>query len=217
MTGMEKKWQHQLPIVRSRQNPELFTMVQEDVLFVSIHLINGRVVDEPAVSWDGRMDRNIDWVEKQIAQYFASSTPNRPARGIVILGHSLRSPRTRPFFEALSENFVNDPERLRIPVVYLHGDGHKWDFDRKFSHQKSWPRFYDIQLDQGGFADPCIVEVAQQVNGKLKPLRREHKNQILLGKGLIRIDRQRGRYSSDYLKGFAAHLGEKATPSRSKW
>lgn len=215
MSGMEKRWtDKQLPIVRSTKNPELFTFVQENILFVSIHLINGRPKDESAELWDGRMKHNVKWVEKQIDAYFAAATLEHPARGIILLGHSLRSPRTRPFFEALAKNFVNDKARLKIPVIYLHGDGHKWDLDRKFAHQLEWENFYDLQIDQGAFADPCIVEIAKQEKGKLKPLRQEHANQLLFFKGLIRIDRQRGRYSPEYLKEFAAHLGEEAKPSR---
>ena len=195
LVSLEQDWQHELPIVRSKERPELFCFENNGILFLSIHLINGRVQDESADSRSARMEMNQEWVTKQLDNYFGKMR----IRGVILLGHSLRSPRTRPFFEALATNFLNVPERLKVPVIYLHGDGHKWDVDQKFSHQLGWKYYYDIQVDQGAFADPCIVEVAKQVNGKLIPLRQEHENQHLLGKGLVRIDRQRGLYTSDYL------------------
>ena len=70
------------------------------------------------------------------------------------------------------------------------------------SSTRFWKYFYDIQVDQGAFADPCIVLKwpNKQVNGKLIPLQQQqHESQLLLGKGLVRIDQQRGLYISDYL------------------
>ena len=59
------------------------------------------------------------------------------------------------------------------------------------SSTRFWKYFYDIQVDQGAFADPCIVLKwpNKQVNGKLIPLQQQqHENQLLLGKGLVRIE-----------------------------
>jgi hypothetical protein len=89
---------------------------------------------------------------------------------------------------------VNITHRQKLPVVYLHGDGHNWDVDTKFSHQLHWQHFRDIQVDQGGLADPVIVDIAPQVKGKLRELVETSNMQLVLGGGLIRLDRQRGLY-----------------------
>jgi hypothetical protein len=196
LTHLDQDWHHTFPVVRDDHNPELLALEHDGILFLSIHLINTRISDEPEMDFQIRMRNNQIWVRRQLDHYFA----NTYIRGVVILGHSLRSPRTRPFFEFLALNFLNNPERLKVPVVYLHGDGHNWDVDHKLSHQLDWKYFYDVQIDQGAYADPCIVEFAKQVKGKLIPMRQEHENQLLLGGGLIRIDRQRGRYSKEYLE-----------------
>jgi hypothetical protein len=96
----------------------------------------------------------------------------------------------------VADYFVNITHRADLPVVYLHGDGHDWDVDIKLSHQLHWRHFRDIQVDQGGIADPVIVEFAAQVDGKMKALKEENDLQLVLGKGLIRLDRQGGLYDN---------------------
>jgi hypothetical protein len=132
----------------------------------------------------------VEWASYNIEKYFAE----RPIRGVLVLGHSLRSPRTRPFFESLATHFASGTGREKIPVMYLHGDGHDFDVDKKFSHQLHWRNYWDVQVDMGALADPIIVEVAAQVNGEIVPLQQEHENQLVVGRGLFRIDRQRGTY-----------------------
>jgi len=45
--------------------------------------------------------------------------------------------------------------------------------------------YYDIQFDQGAFADPCIVLKwpNKQVKSKLIPLQQEHEQSALAGQG----------------------------------
>ncbi len=200
LTRLDQNWNHQLPVIRNEHHPELFAMEHSGILFLSIHLINGQVKDESKKLWSARMKRNEDWVAQTLDAYFAKM----PIRCVVVLGHSLRSPRTRPFFENLATHFLKDPERLKVPVVYLHGDGHKWDVDSKFSHQLEWKYFYDVQIDQGAYADPCIVEFSKQIDGKTVPLRLQNDDQLLLGRGMVRINRQRGRYTDEYVKEWTA-------------
>jgi hypothetical protein len=133
-----------------------------------------------------------EWVARNVEHYFAK----QEIRAVILLGHALRSPRTRPFFLTVADYFVNITHRADLPVVYLHGDGHDWDVDIKLSHQLHWRHFRDIQVDQGGIADPVIVEFAAQVDGKMKALKEENDLQLVLGKGLIRLDRQGGLYDN---------------------
>ena len=74
---------------------------------------------------------------------------------------------------------------------------------------KGGPEAETIQLSLGNlFADPILVEIASEdVNGELVPLKVEHANQFLFGKGLIRIDRQRGRYGEDFLMTYGVENG----------
>jgi len=192
--SFEQHWHkndyERLGIERSEENPELFVFYKGGILFIGIHLINAPVDKEAIDSWDARMKMNKEWVARNVELYFEKFE----VRGVIILGHALRSPRTRPFFLSAANYFVNITHREKLPVVYLHGDGHKWDVDTKLSHQLHWKNYYDIQVDQGGLADPVIVDIAPQVKGKVKALKATNDMQLILAKGLIRIDRQRGLY-----------------------
>ena len=200
--NLETQWETlptgvpRLDIQRWDRHPEYFVFEHERILFVSIHLIHGDPEDEAPGVFDKRTERSISWVNQNVKRSF-NETPD--IRGVIILGHSLRSPWTRPFFEGIAGTFVNSTRRAKIPVLYLHGDGHKWEIDTKFSQQLEWENYRDVQVDAGGFADPCLVEVAPQVDGRTIPLVKEHELQYLFGNGLFRIDRQRGRYSEDIL------------------
>ena len=207
--GFHKKWEQaadldklgirQMNTIQHPDHPELFAFAHESILFVSVHLINGKEGDEPAGEWDHRMKTNIDWVNDNVDTYCS----NGLIRGVILLGHSLRSPRTRPLFEGIYGVFQSSRERARMPVLYLHGDGHNWDVDVKLSTQLDWKYFRDVQVDQGAFADPILVEIASvAANGKVVPLKVEHESQTVFGRGLMRIDRQRGRYGIDVLRSF---------------
>jgi hypothetical protein len=196
--SFEKQWHKKdyesLNLFRSETHPELFVFVKEGILFIGLHLINAPERHEGITSWNARMTFNKEWVAKNVQYYFQT----QEIRGVLLLGHALRSPRTRPFFLTVAEYFVNITHREDIPVIYLHGDGHNWDVDTKFSHQLHWKHFRDIQVDQGGLADPIIVDIAPQIKGKLKAFKSDDtKNnnlELVLGNGLIRLDRQNGLY-----------------------
>lgn len=194
--GFETKWHKKdyesLKIMRSEENRELFVFSKEGILFIGLHMINAPIEDEDIESWNARMKMNKEWVAHNVELYFRKSE----IRGVIMLGHCLRSPRTRPFFLSVADYFGNITHREKLPVLYLHGDGHKWDVDTKFSHQLHWKHFRDIQVDQGGLADPIIVDVAPQKKGKLKGLKERNDLEYVFGKGLFRIDRQRGKYKN---------------------
>jgi hypothetical protein len=168
----------------------LFVFVIEGILFVGIHLINAPPGKEAMDLWNARMLMNVEWVADNIEKYMKS----HEVRGVIVLGHALRSPRTRPFFLSVADHFVNITHRENLPVLYLHGDGHDWDVDTKLSHQLHWKHYRDIQVDQGGIADPVIVDVAAQLDGKTKGLEETNDKQHTFGRGLFRLDQQRGKY-----------------------
>jgi hypothetical protein len=137
----ETKWHKAdyapLNIRHSMDNPELFVFYKEGILFIGIHLINAPPELEDPILWDGRMRMNMEWVASNVESCFEQYE----IRGVIIFGHALRSPRTRPFFLSVSDYFVNITHRADLPVLYLHGDGHKWDVDIKLSHQLHWKHY----------------------------------------------------------------------------
>ena len=191
-TKWHKKDYQALNIQRWEDNPEFFVFYKEGILFIGLHVINAPIEHEDITSWDRRMSKNQEWMSMNIESYFETNE----IRGVILLGHCLRSPRTRPFFLKVADHFVNITHRQNLPVLYLHGDGHDWDVDTKLSHQLHWKHYRDVQVDQGGLADPIIVDIAPQKKGKLKGLKAKKDLEYVFGRGLFRIDRQRGLYEN---------------------
>ena len=196
--GYEDQWANRLPpgvprlgVTRWSQHQEMFAFEHNGILFLSVNLVNGKPTEAAALEkWNARMSANIEWVETNVHEHFATGR----IRGVIIFGHALRSPDTRIFFTSIAALFVNDPRRKFTPVLYLHGDGHQWQVDTRLASQLDWDAYRDVQVEQGGKAEPCIVEIAPLVNGVTSPLTVEHDLQHVFGNGLFRIDRQGGSY-----------------------
>ncbi|KAL3918765.1 MAG: hypothetical protein SGILL_004080 [Bacillariaceae sp.] len=189
-----EKWhsEHFVPlkIERSEEHPELFAFYVEGVLFIGVHLLHTQPEEESRTSWDSRMKMNMEWVAHCVETKFEKYE----MRGTVILGHASRTARTRPFFHMASNYFVNITSRQDLPVMYMHGQGGSWQVDHKFSEEVGWDNYVDVQIHQGGLADPMIIDVAPQENGKVKALMEENDMQTTVAGGLFRFDRQGGVY-----------------------
>ena len=168
--------------------PEMFSFVQEGVLFLSMTLMH--VPDElpPDELFQERVADSKLWVTQQVTEAAVAHT----LRGVVMFGHARIAGYLRPFFMELKQVFYD--AMVYVPVLYIHGDGHEFNFNDNFGTNIGWSQFIDIQVDQGAYADPLLVEVALWTNGVMTPLVSNNPNQFIAGNGLFRIDRQSGRY-----------------------
>lgn len=194
----ETQWQELPPGVEHMnvqyhaEFPEIFQFSHAGILFLSVHLIDTRK-KETEENWDYRMQVNIDWVAQHVVFYVLQSGSVDALRGVVIFGHGQFSQDTMEFFKGIAPVFLGngDPQWSTKPVMYLHGDGHNWDTNDKVQKQLNWNSFIDVQVDQGAYADPCLVEIATNPG---QVLEQEHDLQYVFGGGIFRVDRQRGRY-----------------------
>jgi hypothetical protein len=190
------KWhaEHYIPlnIERSEEHPEMFVFWVEGILFIGVHLLHVPVEEESHTSWDNRMKANMEWVARSVETYFEKYE----IRGTVVLGHAARTARTRPFFDTMSRYFTNITSRQDLPVMYLHGHGGFWQVDNKFSEEIGWDSYVDVQIHQGGLADPMFIDVAPQKSGKVQALVEEHGNQTSVSNGLFRFDKRQGVYAN---------------------
>jgi hypothetical protein len=176
-------------VTRWGKRPEMFVFVRAGVLLLSVNLVDGRPKRKDLQEeYDARMQDNLLWVRSNVEEMAL----REELRGVIIFGHSIRSPDTRPFFEGLEAIFKG--KLLLIPVLYLHGDGHQFDIDDRFANQTGWDSYRAVQVDRGGAADPILVEVAPVVGSKTVPLLKEKEMHYVLGDGLFRIDRRMGPY-----------------------
>eukprot|EP00544_Gedaniella_sp_CCMP2646_P003648 CAMPEP_0202494024 /NCGR_PEP_ID=MMETSP1361-20130828/10418_1 /ASSEMBLY_ACC=CAM_ASM_000849 /TAXON_ID=210615 /ORGANISM="Staurosira complex sp., Strain CCMP2646" /LENGTH=447 /DNA_ID=CAMNT_0049124409 /DNA_START=122 /DNA_END=1465 /DNA_ORIENTATION=+ len=178
-------------VTRWTTRSEMFSFTEEGILFLSMTLMH--VPDDlpPDTLFQERLADSKAWVTQQVTQAAAADDP---LRGVVMFGHARIAGYLRPFFMELKQIFYD--AFIFAPVLYIHGDGHKFNWNDNFGRGIEWPQFVDIQVDQGAYADPLLVEVALSQGGTLQPLTSNNPSQFIAGNGLFRIDRQRGRYNS---------------------
>ena len=130
-------------LARQEGHPENIAWLDEGVLFIGINLVGGRMHD--VEEWAYRHRANAEWVEHQLDTLGAS------AYAVVVLGQAAPKLRHEDFFR----RFVPAVEAYGKPVLYLHGDGHKWIYE------ESWraPNLLRIQVDQVTKARPVHFTV----------------------------------------------------------
>ena len=139
----DRRWQHRLPVFRQLEHAENFSFVQGGVLFVGLTIVGGRVHD--AEEWKQRHADGLHWVRRNLS-LFGSDVSS-----LVIFGHAKPNPNHNDFFEPFSEDAVE----FKKPILYIHGDGHRWIYDRPCAAKN----ILRVEVDQGGIAPPLKVTI----------------------------------------------------------
>ena len=137
----DQKWKVDFEIERQAERDENFAFVQSKVLFVGINLVGGRVHDQD--EWKQRHAQNLNWTRRYLERERDKVT------SAVIFAHAHPTAHhtdfMEPFFEAAT--------KFEKPILFIHGDGHKWIQDRPYKAQN----VVRVQVDQGGIAPPLTV------------------------------------------------------------
>jgi hypothetical protein len=153
----DRRWQHGLPVFRQLEHEENFSFVKGNVLFVGLNIVGGRVHD--AAEWKQRHADNLDWVRRNLRRSGAAVS------SLIIFGHAKPNANHNDFFEP----FNIDAEEFKKPILYLHGDGHRWIHDRPFAAQN----ILRVEVDQGGIAPPVKVTVTDDATNPFQFDRRK--------------------------------------------
>ena len=143
----DRRWQHNLTVDRQKIREENFAFVKSGILFVGLNIVGGRVHDEQ--EWKLRHAGCLDWVKSNL-QRFGSEISS-----LVIFGHAKPTKIHDNFFAS----FNKVAEDFGKPVLYLHGDGHKWIYDRPFKATN----ILRVEVDQGGKAPPLKIQVTNHL------------------------------------------------------
>ena len=121
LLGIVDSWNHGFNIIRLHNRPENVYFVHKRTLFIMLNLPGGQIID----GWDSR--------QSDLAQFTIGALANRvpnEADGVVIMGHahpySKHDSYFNPVFNFISNNMPD------IPFLYIHGDGHAWEYERRF-------------------------------------------------------------------------------------
>ena len=103
--------------------------------------MGGRVHDES--EWSLRLQQDADWIEFQFSDKVDF------VYAAVVFAHANPSSNHQPFID----RFLVSAASFDLPVLFIHGDGHRWIIDRP------WPEenILRVQVDQGGIAPPVQV------------------------------------------------------------
>ncbi len=134
----ENNWKHETKVYRQNEAKENFAFTSKGVLFIGLNLVGGLVHD--STEWRERHSQNAQWVKKQ----FSENKKNVRAAVIVTQAH----PKEK--HEDFMTKFLISAEKFSKPIIFIHGDGHRWIYE------ESWlkPNIIRIQVDQGGIAPP---------------------------------------------------------------
>jgi hypothetical protein len=189
----EQEWQSRLALSQDQMtlslvqrwndsSPEMFSFVEDGILFLSVTLCHVDDNQDDGAQKE-RLMASQEWVSMQLNQ-----TSSVDIRGVVMFGHSCFWSEIMDFFVDLKQVFMQH-ERLTIPVLYIHGDGHTFDINTDFGKKHDWTMFTALQVDQGAYADPLLIQVAPIKDSILQPLLEETDLQIVLADGLFRIEK----------------------------
>ena len=142
-TRFDKKWKHQLPVFRQIGRKENFSFLHRGVLFVGLNIVGGRLHD--AAEWKKRHAECLEWTRRNLEIF------GEKASSLVIFGHALPNQNHKDFFDP----FNKDAGTFGKPILYLHGDGHRWIHDRPCAAKN----ILRVQVDMGGIAPPVLVTV----------------------------------------------------------
>lgn len=149
-TAFEQHFDVPWAVERQDVRRENFAFVLDGVLFVGINLVGGTVHD--AEEWRIRQEQDAAWVRDQIESH------GRDVRAAVIFGHANPNEKHDGFFDAA----VPVIEAFGKPVLYLHGDGHVWQKEKRWRA----PNLWRVQVDKIGEGPPVRVTVTDK---KRKP------------------------------------------------
>lgn len=142
-TRFDQRWKHKLPVFRQIGRKENFSFLHRGVLFVGLNIVGGKLHD-PA-EWKKRHAECLEWTRRNLEIF------GKKASSLVIFGHALPNQNHKDFFDP----FNKDAGEFGKPILYLHGDGHRWIHDRPFAAKN----ILRVQVDMGGIAPPLLVTV----------------------------------------------------------
>jgi hypothetical protein len=153
----DRRWRHCLPVFRQLEREENFSFVKGNVLFVGLNIVGGRIHD--AAEWKQRHADGLNWLRSNLRRFGADVS------SLVIFGHAKPAENHNDFFVP----FNKDAGEFKKPILYLHGDGHRWIHDRPFVAQN----VLRVQVDQGGIAPPLKVTITDH---KTAPFQFDRRN-----------------------------------------
>jgi len=140
--AFDQNWDIPFEVQRQNGYPVNSAFVQQNVLFIALNLVGGRIHDQ--VEWDAMQQNAVDWIGQQLQQ--------KKLFAAVIIAQANPDEKHKLFMD----QFLPLVKAFDRPIVFIHGDGHHW------LHDDPWlvPNLIRVQVDKGGIADPLQVTIS---------------------------------------------------------
>ena len=143
---LHNHWQHGLDVQYQSQRRENVAFVHQGVLFIMIHLVGGNGYNREETAT--RLKDNVEWLQAGFDH------SGETARAAVIIAHSQAEKSRKSIADAL----IPLAKKFAKPVLYIHGDGHRWIKNQPFGPRN----ITRVQIDQGGIAPPLRITVNEK-------------------------------------------------------
>ncbi len=140
----EKNWNYEPTVEHQAQHRENMAWITKNVLMAGINLVGGRIHDQ--LEWDLMMRKAAEWIDEQ----FKKRKDNVEAA--VVFAQANPKEKHKVFMD----KFLSSVKSFKKPVLFLHGDGHRWLYDNPWQ----LPNLIRVQIDQGRIALPLEVSVS---------------------------------------------------------
>jgi hypothetical protein len=144
----DKNWKVRYHVEYQPEQPENFAFRIKDILFIGINLVGGRVHNQDV--WNEKMQNDALWIKKQLQ--------SKEIKAAVLFAQA--NPKEK--HELFMKHFKNAAIIFKKPILFIHGDGHRWIYDNPWLEQN----IIRVQVDQGKIADPLQVTV--QIDKEIK-------------------------------------------------
>lgn len=134
-------------VQRRVNQQENFAFVNQGVLFIGVHVVNGRIVDE--IGQEARNAANFDWIFKRV-----NENQNK-VRAIVVFGNARPGhPQNEDFFTKI----VSFLDVFGLPSAYIHGNSGDGGVEEvAFADSKN---VISVQAQNGGQTPPLRITVS---------------------------------------------------------
>ncbi|KAL3935433.1 MAG: hypothetical protein SGBAC_009050 [Bacillariaceae sp.] len=146
--NFESNWDSPIKSSRDPARPENFFFVHKRVLYIGLNIVGG--TRHSYSEWEGRLSDEYAWTKDLIDRFLVQ--PENDASSVVIFAHGDPDPSAHAsFFGPLQYYIANDLEN-KIPIIYVNGDKHYFQFDPAWYGQESLHRV----MVEGGSKEPPL-------------------------------------------------------------
>jgi hypothetical protein len=134
----ERYWpqsKRDLNVTRKLNRRENFSFVKNGVLFIGLNIVGGKVTpNRPA--WDAVLTDEYIWAADLMTKYKKSTDLTKTVGRMVLFFHANPNSNHKAFFDPFS-NYVKNVLNNTVPILFVHGDEHKWLYTPNYMGLKS--------------------------------------------------------------------------------